>query len=424
MIWRSISWTFTGKMEVSAVAEVKMNALREAKVNRGISGPLFKYTVKRNIILLLVITVVFCMFTVVTNVAASLMTVEKTGSADEKTQEEFYRYLGVLAVYDRQTGAGLSYEEFAAGKNREAYEALFNVYNRSAAAEDALSLTGFEDAIRAVKETGADPDAYVHLFEYAFSLQGEKGVFTGDELELSDMVETLLSSIGISQEDLDRLQEMDFSAMITRIYFTGMGVLILFLFVIIAANGLIASQVDRGSMAYLLSAPNERGSIAFTQILYLLLAPALIAAAGCAVRIISTRILFGEVVPKRLVIMYLGLYILVEAVGGICFLCSCIFNESSKSLAFGGGFAIWCFLASLLGIFGSGDLLDMGMGVEQLSVFNKLTLVGLYDLDALKTIGTDTPDMSYVPKLAVLAMISMIAYLLGVQVFRKKDLPL
>ncbi len=411
-------------MEVGPVNEAKRSSINEGRVNRGISGPLFKYTFKSNLILLMVITVVFCMFTGVTNVAASLMTVEETGSISRKTQEDFFRYLGVLAIYDQMSGAGLSYEDFVSGGNRETYEAVFNEYNESAEDETVLSLTGFEDAISDIRDSGASPDTYVRLFEYAFAVQGQNGVFSGDELELSDMVETLLSSIGISQDDLDRLQEMDFSAMITRIYFTGMGVLILFLFVIIAANGLIASQVDRGSMAYLLSAPNERQTIAYTQILYLLLAPALTTAAGCAVRIVSTRVLFGEVVPERLLIMYVSLYILAEAVSGICFLCSCIFNESSKSLAFGGGFAIWCFLASLLGIFGSQDLLDMGMGVEPLAFFNKLTLVGLYDLDALKTIGTDAADMIFVPKLAILALISLCAYTLGVQIFRRKDLPL
>ena len=65
----------------------------------------------------------------------------------------------------------------------------------------------------------------------------------------------------------------------------------------------------------------------------------------------------------------------------------------------------------------------MGMDVEPLAVFNKLTLVGLYDLE-LKTIGTDAVDMSFVPKLAVLAIISICPYTLGVQIFRRKDLPL
>ena len=398
--------------------------MENRKVTRWFSGPLFRYTCKSNVILLVVITVVFCMFTGVTNVAASLMTVEQKGTISEETQEDLFRYLGVLAAYDEQTGADLSYEDFSKGGDVSSYKAAFEVYNSSPAAEEELSTAGFEKTIAKVEGEGSDPDAYVDLFEYAYALRGEKGIFSGDELDIAGMTESMLDSIGISQEDLDRLQEMDFSAMITRIYFTGMGVLILFLFVIIASNGLIASQVDRGSMAYLLSAPNERRAIACTQLLYLILAPALITAAGCCVRIASTKVLFGEVVPERLIIMYLALYILVEAVGGICFLCSCIFNESSKALAFGGGFAIWCFLASLLGIFGSKDLLDMGMGVEQLSIFNRLTLVGLYDLDALKTIGTGDLDMGFVPKLVILAVVAVCAYFAGAKTFVKKDLPL
>lgn len=392
-------------------------------VTRWFSVPIFKYTLRNNLVLMIVIIMVFCMFTGVTNVAASLISVEKTGTISEETREEFMKYLGVLAITNLTSGSDLSYEDFISGEDLKPYEAVFDAYN-SSSDEDELTTEGFDATIRAIEDEGADPDTYVRLFEYAFEISGKTGVFTGEEMELQDMLETIMGTAGISMDDLERMQDMDFSSMITRIYFTGMGVLILFLFVIIASNGLIAAQVDRGSMAYLLAAPNDRRAIAITQMIYLLIAPAIIAAIGCAVRIGSTKILFGEVVTERLLVMYLGLYILAEAVGSICFLSSCIFNESSKSLALGGGFGIWCFLASLLGIFGSRDLLDMGMGVEELSVFNKLTLVGLYDLDALKTIGTDDVNMDFVPKLVILAVIALIAYIAGIRYFRKKDLPL
>ncbi|MBR1384020.1 MAG: hypothetical protein IJ555_09490, partial [Ruminococcus sp.] len=42
------------------------------------------------------------------------------------------------------------------------------------------------------------------------------------------------------------------------------------IYVLVTANKLIASQVDRGSMAYILSTPTKRSSVTFTQMFYLI----------------------------------------------------------------------------------------------------------------------------------------------------------
>lgn len=93
-------------------------------------------------------------------------------------------------------------------------------------------------------------------------------------------------------------------------------------------------------------------------------------------------------------------------------------------MAFGGGLTVWFFLASLLGMFGSDDLINMGVGVEQLSIFNKLTLVGLYDINAIGTVGSSSVDYSFVWKIVVLAAIAVVCYIAGAVKFQKKDLPL
>ena len=392
---------------------------------RTFSGTLFGYTAKSNVVLMLVITLVFCIFTVATNAATYMLSTDTKEVAGEESQSTFFTYLGTLAVYDQMTGASLSYEDFTSGGDPAAYEQAFALYNaQKDAGEESLSTEDFAALIDTIEATDTDPATLVRSFEYAYALQDETGIFTGEELSMDDMVETLLAGMGIRTEDLDRMQEMDFTFMLTRIYYTAMGALILFLFVILAANGLIASQVDRGSMAYLLSAPNRRRAITLTQLVYMLVAPLAIMTVGCLLRIGSTKILFGEVCVPRLLCLYLGMYILVEAIAGICYLCSCHFNESNRSLAVGGGFAIWCFLASLLGLFGSKELIDMGIGVTQLGIFNKLTLISLFDIQAIQTIGTDTLDTSFVPKLAVLGVIALAAYIAGIVRFERKDLPL
>ena len=93
-------------------------------------------------------------------------------------------------------------------------------------------------------------------------------------------------------------------------------------------------------------------------------------------------------------------------------------------MAFGGGLTVWFFLASLLGMFGSQSLIDMGIGVEALGVFNKLTLIGLFDINAIGTIGSGAVDYAFVWKRGVLAAVAVVCDVVGAVRFQKKDPPL
>lgn len=78
----------------------------------------------------------------------------------------------------------------------------------------------------------------------------------------------------------------------------------------------------------------------------------------------------------------------------------------------------------MIGLFGSENMVNTGMGVKELSIFNRLTLVGLYDVNSLSTVGTGNVDTSFVWKLLVLAVIAIACYTIGAVRFSKKDLPL
>lgn len=394
-------------------------------VTHGFSPILFRYTVRSNRILMIVILLVFCMFTITTNIAASLLVGDGRNVADEEDQKIFFTYLAAMAAYDTVTGADLSYDGFAADPSDARYAAAFAGYNATAPEGSThLDRAGLEETIQRIRQTDTDPGTLVREFEYQTALQGQSGIFTGAELSAADLVETMLAGMGVSAEELEQMQEMDLSMMINRVYYTALGAFILFMFVIIAANALIAGPVDRGSMAYFLSAPNDRSAITLTQMVYLVVIPLGIILVGAILRIVSTQILFGEVCVPRLLCLFLGMYIMVEAIAGICFMCSCIFNDSGRALGIGGGFAMWCFLASLLGMFGTKDVLDLGFGVEALGIFNKLTLISLFDINAIQTIGTDSVDTSFVPKLAILLVIAVATYAAGMWRFERKDLPL
>lgn len=396
------------------------------KTTRFFSKPLMKQTVKSNLVLALVILVIMAGMSNVVNYAMSVMGSDTVSelSADEKTeaQQDFYTYLYAMASYDEMAQADLSYDDFASTSDKEPYETVFDLMNQQADLD--LSVQGLEDAAAQLEKTGVGLDTYVEQFEYVYALGQEKGVFSGDDLDIEDMMNTMFATMGVSTDLMDTMGSMDSTSMLNQMYFTVMGLLSILLFIVIVANSLVADKVDKGSMAYVLSTPTKRSAVAITQAIYLVVAPLIIIGIVCCVRIGSSFVLFDEVNVEQIVVLYAGMYILIEAIAGLCYLGSCVFSQSKKSMAFGGGLTVWFFLASLLGMFGSQSLIDMGIGVEALGVFNKLTLIGLFDINAIGTIGSGAVDYAFVWKFGVLAAVAVVCYVAGAIRFQKKDLPL
>lgn len=400
-----------------------MNA--NTKTTRFFSKPLMKQTVKSNLVLALVILVIMCGMCVVITYATNLMGSDTTSelTADEKTeaQQDFYAYLYAMASYNEMAQVDLSYDDFANTSDKAPYETLFDLMNQQADLD--LSVQGLEDAAAQLEKTGVGLDTYVEQFEYMYALGQVKGVFSGDDLDIEDMMNAMFATMGVSTDLMD-MGSMDSTSMLNQMYFTVMGLLPILLFIVIVANSLVADKVDKGSMAYVLSTPTKRSAVVITQAIYLIVVPLVIVGVVCCVRIGSSFVLFGEVNVEQTLVLYAGTYILVEAIAGLCYLGSCVFSQSKKSMAFGGGLTVWFFLASLLGMFGSQSLIDMGIGVETLGVFNKLTLIGLFDVNAIGTIGSGAVDYAFVWKFGVLAAVAIVCYVVGAVRFQKKDLPL
>lgn len=387
------------------------------------SGPLMKQTCKANLLLCIVVLLVMCLMANVTNYAMSIMATEKKESLDETVQEDFYLYLSAMALYNEATGSNLSYRDFLSSDERAVYEKVFNWYN-TVQDENELTLADLENVVTEIEAAEVDVEIYIRQFEYAYALAGENGCFSGEDLAPDDFVEVILNASGIAAEDMERMQELDFTTFFNKIYFTVIGMLPTLVLVIIVANSLIAAQVDKGSMAYILSTPTRRSAVVITQALFLIFAPLVLLAIAFLVRCASTMLLFGEVQVAQTAMLFLGMYLVTEAAAGVCYLCSCIFNQSSKSLAIGGGITLWFFLAALLGMFGSEDLVNMGIGADALGIFNKLTILSLFDAKAVQTIGTSAVDVGFLPGMLLLALIALIGYVVGAIKFCKRDLPL
>ena len=86
--------------------------------------------------------------------------------------------------------------------------------------------------------------------------------------------------------------------MLGQSFYTLQGILIPLIFIIMTANSLIASQVDRGSMAYILSTPTKRSTVVRTQAVYMISSVLCMFIAVTVVGLASVQVFHGGVFSK------------------------------------------------------------------------------------------------------------------------------
>lgn len=176
---------------------------------------------------------------------------------------------------------------------------------------------------------------------------------------------------------------------------------------IVVNHRLIASLVDQGSMAYLLSTPHSRVKIASMQLLFSLFSTVFIFTVTTLYTLILSHILFPsalEIFPFIMLNLYaLALYLVI---GGICFLGSVIANESKTSLSIGVGFPVTFLILKMIG--------DAG---EQLSWVGNLSLFSLFKVDLI------TEDLGAVSLWIILfILLASVLYGASLYIFKNKDL--
>lgn len=397
--------------------------MKEAKTAKFFSKPLFKQDMKSNWVLILAILVIMIMMSNVINMAMSMMGKEEITDEMKDSQETLYTHLFVMANANAMAGSNLfTLDDFQDSDDKANYETLFTTASETL--DEDFSVASLEKAVDVLETSPVEMDTYIENFEYIYAMNQKEGVFSGEKLELENLMSNILETGGMSSDLIESMSEMDTTSMLNEMYFHITGLLPIFLLVVIIGNTLIVGQVDRGSLAYTLSTPTRRSAVAITQAVFMILIPMVMIAIVCVSKIASAKVFLGEVDVPKTIVLYLGMYLLVEAVCGLCYLGSCVANRSRKSVAFGGGLTVWFFIAALMGLFGSENMVTTGIGVEELSVFNKLTLISLFDIHAIETVSSADVDFSFVWKLAVLGGVAAIGYIGGAIKFCKKDLPL
>ena len=86
----------------------------------------------------------------------------------------------------------------------------------------------------------------------------------------------LLESMGFSLARIQAMSQLDLNSILAELIYKISGVLLPMIYVIIASNKLVASQVNDGSMAYVLSTPTNRKTVVRTQYLFLILSKSIL----------------------------------------------------------------------------------------------------------------------------------------------------
>lgn len=235
----------------------------------------------------------------------------------------------------------------------------------------------------------------------------------------SSLINLLPSDVSDALMDIGKTDL--YGLIVGSIFFKMAGLLLPIIYMIMASNNLISSQVDSGSMAYVLSTSTKREEVTFTQGVYLI--GSLLAMFLCTtitslvcfslVNVTTTSLTYG-----KLVLMNLGAFLVLFAMSGINFLTSCVFDRSKRSMAIGGGLSMFFLVATMLGLFGS-QVIPSVVRLDSLNYFNYVSIISFFDVVSILN-GTT----AFIWKLLILAAIGITGYIVGSITFKKKDLPL
>lgn len=177
--------------------------------------------------------------------------------------------------------------------------------------------------------------------------------------------------------------------------------------ILILANRLVVRYVDRGSMAYLLATPHSRKQIVITQMITLILCTILMVVIATVVIIVVSTLSFPNMLTiQPLLMINIGLLGLLLFMGSICFLASCICNDTKNANALGGGFIIISILLQMISQVG-----------DKFSFLKYCTPLTLLDVSGILA---NTKD-AYILCIT-LYILSFIIFYLAIKFFCNKDL--
>lgn len=194
-------------------------------------------------------------------------------------------------------------------------------------------------------------------------------------------------------------------------YYTMFAMLLPMIYIVMTGNKLIAAQVDKGSLAYVMSKPIKRNQFSLTQAIYFIGSIVAMFAVITIVGIIMISATGLEIEIGAFLLLNLGIVIFHLAISGISYLASCIFNFSGKSLLIGAGIPVMFFVFNMLS--GFSNL------AEIMKIFKYLTLNSLFNVSDIMSYSANM-----IWQFGILLAVAGTCYTAGILYFKKKDLPL
>lgn len=272
--------------------------------------------------------------------------------------------------------------------------------------------------------------AAISIFDQEVKNELEEGRSTTDAMMIainrasSSLIDELPADISFKLDDL--ASRNLYGLVVGVILFSIAGLLLPIVYSILTANGLVAQQVESGSLAFTLSAPIKRSTIIVSKAIYFIFAITsmflvlfLFSVIGREIGIaIGGTDFIESLAIKDLALYSLGSYLVSLAISGICFLTSSIFNKSKYAIGVGGGISIFFLVASILGLFGS-EVMPLALRIDSMNFFNYLTIISFFNVNSILN-GTSLFYYLLIPLVAI----SVVTYVVGCYIFTKKDLPL
>ena len=84
----------------------------------------------------------------------------------------------------------------------------------------------------------------------------------------------------------------------------------------------------------------------------------------------------------------------------------------------GGGLTMFFLVATILGLFGS-QVIPSAIRIDAMKYFNYVSIISLFDATSILA-----GSLTYLWKFAILIVIGVVCYFIGIKKFDKKDLPL
>ena len=187
-----------------------------------------------------------------------------------------------------------------------------------------------------------------------------------------------------------------------------MAILFPMIYSIIIGNKLIAAKIDNGSMSNYLSTPVSRKKIVVSSAVYITISLIIMWVIVTIIGIITANLVQPNSLDiDKFILLNIGVFLYHFAVSSICFISSCIFNTSKKSLLVGAGLPILFFIINLL--VKLSDNLDVLKFFTLTTLFNTTNIIN----------GTN-----YISQFITLSIIGIILYVTSIEIFKRKNLPL